>query len=366
MSVRMIFVGGFLGAGKTTLLAQASGRLAGQGKRVGLITNDQANNLVDTGILRMGGFETGEVAGGCFCCRINDLLDVSNRLVSAHRPDVIIGEPVGSCTDISATVLNPMKKLHADAFVVAPFSVLADPDRLRESLVPGGRSPLPASVVYIFRKQLEESDAIVLNKADLLSPGQLADLRTLVAGQFPDRPIFAMSASTGDGVDAWLEFVMTQTKSARRIVPVDYDTYAQGEAVLGWLNATAILRSPRAADWRAWCERFLGMFQTLTGERSAEIAHVKLLLSAPRCVIMANLTGSCSAPLIRGADSGSSNEAQLIVNARVKTSPEGLRSLVEACLKSAGGGVVAEVKTLESFSPSPPTPVYRYDEPVKE
>ncbi len=45
---RLLLVGGFLGAGKTTLLAQAAGRLARRGKRVGLITNDQAANLVDT------------------------------------------------------------------------------------------------------------------------------------------------------------------------------------------------------------------------------------------------------------------------------------------------------------------------------
>ena len=65
--VRMILVGGFLGAGKTTLLVRAARRLVEQGKRVGLITNDQAANLVDTGILRQDGLDVGEVAGGCFC-----------------------------------------------------------------------------------------------------------------------------------------------------------------------------------------------------------------------------------------------------------------------------------------------------------
>lgn len=45
---RIIFVGGFLGAGKTTLLWRAAELLARRGKRVGLITNDQAPDLVDT------------------------------------------------------------------------------------------------------------------------------------------------------------------------------------------------------------------------------------------------------------------------------------------------------------------------------
>ena len=47
----LILVGGFLGAGKTTLLAEAARRLTSEGRRVGLITNDQAANLVETAML---------------------------------------------------------------------------------------------------------------------------------------------------------------------------------------------------------------------------------------------------------------------------------------------------------------------------
>ncbi|NCQ32706.1 MAG: cobalamin biosynthesis protein P47K, partial [Armatimonadetes bacterium] len=45
-------IGGFLGAGKTTALIETAKRLAERGKRVGLITNDQAEDLVDTGLAR--------------------------------------------------------------------------------------------------------------------------------------------------------------------------------------------------------------------------------------------------------------------------------------------------------------------------
>src|SRR4051812_22665242 len=106
--VRLILVGGFLGAGKTTLLAQAASKLAAQGKRVGLITNDQAADLVDTEMLRRKGFNVGEVAGGCFCCRFEDLVNASDTLIASQKPDVLIGEPVGSCTDLAATVVQPI------------------------------------------------------------------------------------------------------------------------------------------------------------------------------------------------------------------------------------------------------------------
>ena len=111
---KLIFVGGFLGAGKTTLIAEAARRLAGRGLRVGLITNDQAAGLVDTHNLRHQGLNVQEVAGGCFCCRFEDLIAAADSLAGRLQPDVLLGEPVGSCTDISATVLQPLKQLHPD------------------------------------------------------------------------------------------------------------------------------------------------------------------------------------------------------------------------------------------------------------
>jgi len=103
---QVILVGGFLGAGKTTLLARATEQLVRQGKRVGLITNDQAANLVDTAILKEVSDAVQEVAGGCFCCRFDELMAAMDQLVEAGVPDVLIGEPVGSCTDLSATYFS--------------------------------------------------------------------------------------------------------------------------------------------------------------------------------------------------------------------------------------------------------------------
>jgi len=243
----MILVGGFLGAGKTTLLARAAQRLIEQGKRVGLITNDQAANLVDTGILNQGGMGVGEVAGGCFCCRFNDFVAAADRLMNELKPDVLFGEPVGSCTDLSATVLQPLKDLYAERLQVAPFTVVADPARLAQALE-GNASGFPESVLYIFRKQLEEADLIVVNKTDLLSPAELSELKRKVAGSYPQTRLLCASALRGEGVEDWLEYVMKEETAGTRIAEVDYDAYADGEAALGWLNCTAKLsRSSRGA-----------------------------------------------------------------------------------------------------------------------
>src|SRR5438093_8396500 len=95
---RYVMIGGFLGAGKKTAVARLARQLAGQGRRVGLITNDQGRNLVDTTMLRSQGFATEEIAGGCFCCRFNSLMEAAQRLSEHDRPDILIAEPVGSCT----------------------------------------------------------------------------------------------------------------------------------------------------------------------------------------------------------------------------------------------------------------------------
>jgi hypothetical protein len=110
--VKLIFAGGFLGSGKTTALAALARMLIRRGQRVGIITNDQSANLVDTVIVRQMlsdlGVPVEEVVEGCFCCKFDQLISQMEKILD-HRPDVLMGEPVGSCTDFVAAVANPIK-----------------------------------------------------------------------------------------------------------------------------------------------------------------------------------------------------------------------------------------------------------------
>ena len=80
--LRFIMIGGFLGAGKTTTLARLARHYIDRGQHVGLVTNDQAQDLVDTNSLRAQGFAVEEVAGACFCCRFDDLVGKVGQLQS--------------------------------------------------------------------------------------------------------------------------------------------------------------------------------------------------------------------------------------------------------------------------------------------
>jgi len=77
---KYIGVAGFLGAGKTTALKRLAGYYTGKALTVGIVTNDQAENLVDTANLGTGGNPVEEVAGGCFCCEFNSLIDSIRQL----------------------------------------------------------------------------------------------------------------------------------------------------------------------------------------------------------------------------------------------------------------------------------------------
>src|SRR5204863_2141335 len=197
--------------------------LANQGRRVGLITNDQGRELVDTKMLRSLGFATEEIPGGCFCCRFNSLTEASRKLTDVEKPDVFIAEPVGSCTDLVATVTYPLRRLYGANFSIAPLSVLVDPVRARRvlGLEPGGS--FSSKVTYIFEKQLEEADLIVISKRDLLSREAEAELRAALSARFPDAEVFAISARDGSGLEEWFAAIESREQSARRAMEVDYD-----------------------------------------------------------------------------------------------------------------------------------------------
>src|SRR5258708_37115662 len=120
-------VGGFRGAGKTTCVAKLAQQLTAEGLKVGLITNDQGSELVDTAMLRSRGFATEEIPGGCFCCRFNSLVEAANKLTSEARPHVFIAQPVGSCTDLVATFTYPLRRMYAYNFGSPPPSVIWNP-----------------------------------------------------------------------------------------------------------------------------------------------------------------------------------------------------------------------------------------------
>jgi len=361
MKTKIITVGGFLGAGKTTLLWEVAQKLMQQGKRVGLVTNDQAPELVDTNFLSRGDVPVQEVSGSCFCCNFQGLVDALMNLRKDAQADVILTEPVGSCTDLSATILQPMKQDMAQELQLSPLSVLVDPNRLRD-LLSGGNAGLHESAAYILRKQLEEADAIVISKKDLLQPKEADDLIKGVQRAWPHARVFALSSATGDGLAEWMNYVENEQTAGQRIVEVDYDTYAEGEAVLGWLNGTVTLTG-EVESWESWFHDFMKAFAGRLEREQASIGHVKALLRTGKNMIVGNLIGTRGSLTFRG-EAEEAPVATLTLNARVEMSPEALDALVKEELQQASDNLRQEVLAWRCLSPGRPNPTHRYSHVV--
>lgn len=355
---RLMFIGGFLGAGKTTLIGKTAELFAGKNQKVGIITNDQASELVDTALLRCGGNETAEVSGSCFCCNF-PALEAAVESFLEKKVSVILAEPVGSCTDISATVMQPSKDRLRGKVRLAPLSVVADPERLAALLRNDMAGFLP-SAVYILRKQLEEADAILINKKDLLSPATMANLRHEAAKAFPEAKIYLISAKTGDGVGEWLADMVLDGLSGTHLAEVDYDIYAEGEAALGWLNAEMKLTGDQV-QWKPFAERYLHLLSDTFASKKAEIGHVKLLLMSDEGYLAGNITKTGEMPQFRGylPDSGI---ATMTLNARVQMPPDELQAFAfDTLARTCGDAVAFEVGTSNCLQPGRPNPTYRYD-----
>ena len=361
---RYIMIGGFLGAGKTTAVAALAQNLAQSGLRVGLITNDQGSELVDTAMLRAKGFSTEEIPGGCFCCRFNSLVDAAAKLDEATRPDVFIAEPVGSCTDLVATVTYPLRRIYGGRFLIAPLSVLVDPVRAERifGLEEGGRK-FSDKVLYIYRKQLEEADLIVVTKNDLIPADRLQRLITRLSGEFPAAKILDVSVRENRGLDEWFRHIATGEQVARATMEVDYQLYAEGEALLGWLNATVQLTSDAGFDSEPVLTALAtGIQSRLAG---AEIAHLKMTLSPDAGlgdIAVINLVRSDFVPELSLKLEAPVTGGQLIINCRAEAAPEALRDAVHAAVGELGAlfpGVTARLDHHEHFRPGKPTPTHR-------
>src|SRR5882672_3988644 len=179
--MKLLLAGGFLGSGKTTAIQQACFLLLKENKKVAVITNDQGEKLVDSKFINSFSIPVKEVTNGCFCCNYNDLLQNIYYFSKEINPDIIFGETVGSCTDIVATIARPLTEMHPEFEV--NISVFVD-TCLLHSIITGTSSFIDDSVRYIFKKQMEEADLLILNKTDLVTEAELAVVQQVIKEEY--------------------------------------------------------------------------------------------------------------------------------------------------------------------------------------
>ncbi|MGB6692142.1 MAG: GTP-binding protein [Terracidiphilus sp.] len=339
----IVVVGGFLGSGKTSLILAAARMLRQRGLRSAVILNDQGTELVDTRHAEQHGLHAGEVTGGCFCCRFSALQTVIEEL-QAWSPDVIFAEPVGSCTDISATVLGPLRE-DFGRYKLAPFTVLVDPARAAALL----REDTDPDLAFLFQKQLQEADLVCMTKADL----------------HPDVPAIPgvesrhLSAITGVGVQEWLDEVLFgHIEPGKTILEIDYARYARAEAALAWLNLSFNFEPVVAVSPPSMLGPFLDSIDKAITAAGVALVHMKVFDSSPTGWLKAAMCNNGEEPVVEGdLDASPTNRHELVLNLRAKGGPIAVRKLVEGQVEKLDGGIFD--LHLDCFSPAAPKPERR-------
>ena len=359
---RYIMVGGFLGAGKTTAVAQLARHLEGRGLSVGLITNDQSSGLVDSQVLEKQGYSVEEIAGGCFCCRFHSLDEAVQNLTARTRPDVFLAEPVGSCTDLLATVSYPLRRIYGDHFTVAPLSVLVDPLRAARILGLEKGKNFSSKVVYVYEKQLEEARTILVNKVDAIDDELRARLVAALEQRYPRAEVLCISARDGTGLDPWYERILGVEVETGPTLDIDYERYAEGEARLGWLNCTVAVRGTTPFDANRFVVELAMDVRATLSKDDLEIAHLKLTLDAEvdgGQLAVVSVVGTDREPDVRESLLDRVCQGSLVINLRAEADPELLRRAVGNALAARSADLSFTMEHSEVFRPAAPVPVHR-------
>jgi len=219
-------------------------------------------------------------------------------------------------------------------------------------------------VGYIYRKQLEEAEIVVLNKCDLVDRPRLDRLRGALAEVAPRAAVFECSAREGTGLEGWFEALLAGRSQAAPIAEIDYDRYALGESLLGWLNAEVRIGSEAAPefDGNRLLVTIMGAVRTALEHAGHEIAHLKGTLAVdgdPYELAAANLVRTADAPALSHRLSDPLDIGRLLLNLRAEADPDLLERCVRDALVAACGDLPHQTLHIEHFRPGRPVPTHR-------
>lgn len=351
--MKVFLIGGFLGSGKTTAIAGACRLLMTSGRKVGVITNDQGDQQVDTLTMTSLDIPSREVAGSCFCCNYDQLDAQIRSLEDDCLPEIIFAESVGTCTDLAATIARPLAKFRPEIDVV--ICVFADAAFLA-ALLEGSVVFVEESVRYIYKKQLEEADLIVINKMDLLVPGQENLIREMLRAEYGHKPCLFQNSTDEVDVTNWLQ-QMDGMMTSGVVLDIDYNTYGEGEAMMGWLDKRLVIEDAGGMAADVARKIMEAIFRRIAEERLL-IGHLKFFVNAAGWSRKVSFTASSNDFQEFAADPA--QRVDLLVNARVQTNPKRLAHIVDDVVRnmSATGRNITP-GPWSAFVPGFPRPTHR-------
>lgn len=235
---RFMVVSGFLGAGKTTSMVALADYINANYGKASVITNDLgAKNLVDAKYSKACGCDITELTGECICYQTENLVDRLRRLMDYEHNNLVMSDIPGCGVGALDHVYHKLDKEYHGEFELAPFTVIADPERLRTIIPEQADINLPEEMNYLFRAQLQEADVVVLNKIDLLTDNEIETYLKFLGHFCPDAEVFAISAKNKTNICQIADYIMAHDAQLKT-VDIGYGgpEFIAAEQKLSWYN----------------------------------------------------------------------------------------------------------------------------------
>ncbi len=276
---RFAVISGFLGAGKTSLMIALTRYCSEHYAKAAMISNDLGEGVIlaDHKLAQLGGCRALQITDECigFCREV-----LTERLDAcfAEGCELVVSDIPGFGVGAQEHVYHGLTKGFPGQFELAPFTVLLEPQRLAQL-----RSGLAGEMAPILDAQLREADLIVLSKCDLLDAGERREALEWLAARYPWTEQIAVSAKSGEGMDALCR-VLREKKASMRHPEIDYDADDLQNA-MGSLSEYYL--QYRAAvccgdfDGSAYLTELAEEIQNAVRGARFEIPHLKLLAWGP-------------------------------------------------------------------------------------
>jgi hypothetical protein len=196
----------------------------------------------------------------------------------------------------------------------------------------------------------------------------LKRLGSKLSSEYPRADIFEASAREGTGLEKWFEKILTSDPLSRQAIKMDYEIYAQGEALLSWLNCMVKLSSRKYFKSSEALMIIASSIQgSLRGE-GVELLHLKMTLNSddnPADLAAINLCGNDYVPELSHELPEPIDSGELIINMRAEADPRLLntavnRAVIEAVEKTPT--LFARMERSEHFRPRKPEPTHRIEQ----
>ena len=197
--MNVILLGGFLGSGKTTALMKFAHYLAGisepeRKNKVVIIENEIGEVGIDDQYLRGGGFKVENLFAGCACCTVSgELLNAVSKIKKEMDPQWLVVETTGVAFPQSIQA-NLMQALKLDSTIC----VLADASRWARLRIP---------LATVLEDQIKGSDAVLINKTDLVSAEVMNEVERDIFEIEPNTRIIRISAIGEIPCDVWRDVI---------------------------------------------------------------------------------------------------------------------------------------------------------------